>query len=53
MKYVRTRFGRILKLTENGCIKENYGTMYAFLDKELSHHLQNGFEIIKQADTIE
>ena len=53
IKYVRTEYGRIIKITEKGCFKEFYNRRYAFVDKTQSHHSFNGYEVMKEADTIE
>ena len=52
-KYIRTKDGRIIGITEKGCIKEFDNKLYAFRDSSFSYRFENGYEVVKQADTIE
>lgn len=56
-KYIRTKEDKIIKIDENGCVKEfnvfGKKTLFAFKDKNYSYRFENGKEIIKQSENLE
>lgn len=55
--FVRTKDNRIIKIDENGCIKEfnllGKKRLFAFRDKRWSYRFENGNEVIKASENLE
>jgi hypothetical protein len=55
--FVRTKDNRIIKIDENGCIKEfnllGKKRLFAFRDKRWSYRFENGSDVIKASENLE